>query len=80
MMLTRAGFSEGDGVPPNNGKPPPSARAEKHSGQGGEAAPACSRCQFRPGALLKWRLTDPGQFDILAFDVLRDGVVVGRIT
>jgi hypothetical protein len=31
--------------------------------------------------LLKWRLTDPGQFDILAFDVLRDGgVVVGRIT
>ena len=25
-------------------------------------------------------MTDPGQFDILVFDVLRDGVVVGRIT
>jgi hypothetical protein len=39
----------------------------KHTGQGGAAAPACSRCQFRPGALLKRRLTDPGQVDILVF-------------
>jgi hypothetical protein len=29
---------------------------------------------------LRYLLTDPGQFDILVFDVLRDGVVVGRIT
>src|SRR5205809_7627219 len=48
-------------------------------GQGGEAAPACSRCQFR-AERCEIVLTDPGQFDILVFDVLRDGVMVGRIT